>query len=199
MSLLTRIKEYRRKRIIKAAIAEGLTVPSKSWLNRSRLTSWFHGDYTLKNSELIFSAVSRISNSLSAMPVRLYKGSTTVASDLNDLISFSPNANMTSSNFFKTMEACRCTCGNCYGMKIYDARMSLVRIDILDPARVTPIMEDETQELWYRITPEKGSSFYIHNYYMIHVPFLSTNGFSGINPVSVLQDTLEYSENIQRQ
>lgn len=151
----------------------------------------------MRNSELLFSAVSRISNSLSAMPIQLYKGSTAVKSDLNDLIGFAPNPNITSCQFFKTMEACRCTAGNCYGLKLLNVRGQLDRIEILDPSRVQPILETDSRELWFKITPEQGTEFYVHNFYVIHVPFISTNGYSGVNPVSVLYDTLDYSENIQ--
>lgn len=103
MGFIAKMKERRRQRIIKAAIAEGLTVPSQSVMRGSWLPHWLRGDYTLRNSELLFAAVSRISNSLSAMPVQLYKGSTPLNNDLNDIISFSPNPNMTSCQFFKTM------------------------------------------------------------------------------------------------
>ncbi len=197
MGIHAKLKSWRRQRIIKAAIAEGLTVPSKTQVKKSRLPHWLHGDYTLRNSELLFSAVSRISNSLSAMPVQLYRGARPVDNDLNDLVAFAPNPNMTACSFFKTMEACRCTSGNCYALKILNAKGALERIDVLDPSRVSPIMEENSGELWYRISPEKGSDFYIHNYYMIHVPFISTNGYSGVNPVSVLQNTMDYSQNIQ--
>ncbi len=78
----------------------------------SYMPHWLRGDYTLKNSELIFSAVSRISNALSAMPVQLYRGSTQVKNDINDIIGAEPNTNMTSCQFFKTLEACRGTEGN---------------------------------------------------------------------------------------
>ena len=197
MGIIEYLKDQRRKWIIKAAIAEGLAVPSKPRVRHSWLPRWLRGDYTLQNSELLFSAVSRISNALSAMPIQLYRGTSPVKSDLNDLVSFSPNPNMTSCQLVKTLEACRCTAGNCYGLKIYNYAGTLHRIDPLDPSRVTPVMEDESGELWYRITPEKGAEFYVHNYYMIHIPFISTNGYTGVNPVSVLYDTMSYSDNIQ--
>lgn len=198
MGFFSVLKQRRRERIIKAAIAEGLMVPSSQRLRSySWLPHWLRGDYTLRNSELLFSAVSRISNSLSAMPIQLYRGSVPVYNDLNDLVSFEPNPSMTSCQFFKTLEACRDTSGNAYALKVFDDRMILRRLDILDPSRVAPIMERDRQELWYRITPEEGNEFYVHNYYVIHVPFISTNGYSGVNPVSVLYDTLKYSEDIQ--
>lgn len=197
MNLIERFKTRRRQRIIKAAIAEGLMVPSQQVIRKSWLPHWLRGDYTLKNSELLFSAVSRISNSLSAMPIQLYKGSAPMYTDLNDLISFSPNPNMTSCQFFKTLEACRDTSGNAYALKIFSTNGIIERLDILDPSRVQPIMETDSRELWYKITPERGREFYVHGFYVIHVPFISTNGYSGVNPVSVLYDTLSYSESIQ--
>ena len=170
-------------------------------LLRWRLPTWLRGDYTLANSELIFAAVSRISNSLSAMPVRLYKGPNRQGGRLADLVGFSPNPNMTACQFFKTMEACRCTYGNAYALKVMDPDGSMSRLDVLDPGRVRPVLDEASGELWYRISPDptRGKSsgdFYVHNFYILHVPFISTNGFSGINPISVLHSTLQYADAI---
>ena len=199
MSILTTLRDRRRKRIIQRY---------EKYLNSSQMKladrpvhiwfpHWLRGDYTLKNSELIFAAVSRIANALSAMPVQLYKGASQVKSDLNDIVSFAPNPCMTSCQFFKTMEACRGTAGNCYALKIFEIDETLPRIDVLDPTKVFPVIEETTRELWWRIQPDKGKEMYVHDFYMIHVPFISTNGIDGISPVSVLFDTLKYSQNIQ--
>ncbi len=197
MGFFERRKTRLRERIIKAAIAEGLTVPSQWRLDRGKRVFWRGGDYTLHNSELIFSAVSRVANSLSAMPVKLYKGSKPYDNWLSDMVGFAPNPSMTSCNFFKTLEACRSTYGNCYALKVYGPDGTLKRLDIIDPSRVTPIMDEDSQELWFRINPEHGNGFYIHNFYMIHIPFISTNGYSGVNPVSVLFETMQYADRIQ--
>ncbi len=165
----------------------------------SFLPRWLRGDYTLRNSELIFSAVSRISNALSAMPVQLYRGSTIVRSDIrNDMVGFEPNPNMTSCQFFKTLEACRGTEGNAYALKMYDYNGALESLRPLDPQRVNPILEETSGELWYRITPDKGADYYLHNFYVLHIPFISTNGYTGVNPVSVLLNTLTYNDEIQK-
>ena len=161
------------------------------------LPRWLRGDYTLRNSELIFSAVSRISNALSAMPVQLYRASSPVRNDLNDMVGFAPNVNMTSCQFFKTMEACRGTEGNAYALKVFSPDGTLAGLRPLDPLRVSPVLEEDSAELWYKITPEKGSEYYLHNYYVIHVPFISTNGYTGVNPVAVLFNTLSYNDEIQ--
>lgn len=201
MGLIENFKAWRRKRIIKAAIAQGLTVPSQTKLNRTWFPHWWRGDYTLHNSELIFSAVSRLANSLSAMPVQLYKGSVPQKSEVNDLLRYAPNPNMTSCQFFRTMEACRCIYGNAYALKIYSPSGVVERLDILDPNKVEPIIERNSGELWYKITPDKEeerSTYYVHNYNVLHVQFVSTSGIKGVSPVSVLFDTLSYNDSIQK-
>ena len=195
MSILTRFRAWRKQRALKYlnSTGTGMTVrPRNTWIPH-----WLRGDYTLKNSELIFAAVTRISNSLSAMPIQLYQGAKPVYNELNDLMAFSPNPLMTSAQFFKTMEACRCTSGNCYALKIYRPGETIPQLNLLDPTRVFQLIDKPTGELWWRIQPDEGAEMYVHDFYMVHVPFISTNGIGGISPVSVLFDTLKYSENIQ--
>lgn len=185
-------------RLARKSLITPPTVPNERVIRRGFRPFFIRGDYTLKNSELIFAAVSRISNALSAMPIHLYRASTLVKnSDLADLISSEPNMNMASCQWFKTMEACRCTYGNAYALKNIDTDGVLVGLDIIDPSRVEPILNDVTGELWYQIQPEKGAMYYVHGYYIVHVPFISVNGYTGVNPVSVLLNTLKYNDEIQ--
>lgn len=196
MSILSALRERRRNRIIaKYLNSRNLQIaqkPAQIWIPR-----WLRGDYTMRNSELIFAAVSRVANAFSAMPIQLYLNSRPVKDELNDLISFNPNPYMTSTQFFKTMEACRGTSGNCYALKVFPPGEVIPRLEVLDPSRVAPIIDRESRNLWWRIQPDEGPEMYVDDWYMIHVPFISTNGISGISPVSVLFDTLRYSDNIQ--
>ena len=196
MGLIDKAKQLIRSKNGKSKSADGLA------RLRTRNITPIRGDYTLSNSELVFSAVSRIANSLSAMPIQLYQGSKPLNNPLNDLVSKIPNPNMSGSRFIRTLETCRCTYGNGYALKIYDVGGRLVRIDILDPNRVTPLLETDSGELWYRIAtaPDDypAGEFYVHNFNVIHVSFLNANGYKGINPVSVLYDTLKYNEDIQQ-
>ena len=198
MGLLEWLTARRRERIVKAYAALGLKDSQKKMPGRSRLVHWRHGDYTLHNSELLFAAVSRIANALSAMPVQLYRGSEPVYDDLNDLVAADPNGNMTSTQFFRAMEACRGTSGDAYALKVVDQNLQTKKLEVLDPARVTPFLLEDTGELWYRIRAETGGDYYLNNWYVLHIPFLSTNGYRSVNPVSVLFDTLRYAEDIQR-
>lgn len=156
------------------------------------------GDYTLENSDLIFSAVSRLANSLSAMPMTLYLNGEPQKGELSDLVGFEANPSMTAHKFFQTFEACRCTSGNGYALKLHVPGRTQPYLHLLDPARVQPVIEAESKEIWYRINPEQESPYYLHNYYVLHVPFVSTNGLIGVNPISVLQRTLQYQERIEQ-
>lgn len=163
----------------------------------SFLPRWLRADYTLSNSELIFAAVSRIANALSTMTMQVYEKSKPVYDDLSDLVGFEPNPNMTACQFFRTMETCRCTYGNGYALKVPSLEQTLPYLYPLDPDRVKPIIEKDSRELWYRITPEDGQPYYIHNYHVIHVPFISASGYEGISPISVLQNTLKFQGSIE--
>lgn len=193
MSIFSRL--FRRD-AQKAASPPGKTTRRLS-IRSSFMPHWLRGDYTLDNSELIFSAVSRLSNSLSAMPMMLYQESKPKKGELSDLVGFQPNPNMTACQFFRTFEACRCTYGNGYALKVPVPGRPYPYLYIIDPARVKPIVEQETRDLWYRINPEYGAPYYIHNYHVLHVPFVSTNGYIGVNPISVLLRTLNYSDEIE--
>lgn len=182
-----------KKETVKAASPTSRTLRTTPFFPR-----FLRSDYTMQNSEIIFSAVTRRANAFSSMPVQLYRGTTQVNNDArNDMVNIEPNPNMTACQFFKTMEACCCTEGNAYAIKEYDPDGTLSRLDILDPLRVEPVLEKESRELWYRITPEQGADYYIHGFYIIHIPFVSSNGIKGVNPVSVLLDTLRYNREIQ--
>ena len=207
MTILERFRVWnsrRQRRAMLPAAEKTAAKPPKTTLRlrRAWLPSWIRGDYTLANSELIFAAVSRISNSLSAMPVRLYKGPVRASNALADLVEFCPNPNMTACQFFRTMEACRCTSGNAYALKICDGQGRVTQLDILNPDRVRPVLDTDSGELWYRISPdpERGQDrdWYVHNYYVLHTQFVSTGGYTGVSPISVLTDTLNYAAEIQK-
>ena len=197
MGIMDNYRRKRRERIIKEYLAANQQTPSRATLLRQRLQSWTRTDYTLHNSEILFSAVSRMANSISVMPVQLFRNGKPVYNRLSDMVSAAPNPNMTATQYWKAMETCRCASGNCYGLKVYDAQGVLSRLDVLDPAKVTPVLEEDSRELWYRITLDNGKQAYFHNFYVLHVPFLTSNGYTGINPVCVLYDTLKYAEDIQ--
>lgn len=157
------------------------------------------GDYTLTTSEAIYAAVSRISNTIAAMPIHLYKGFELQRDHpLERLVAYAPNATMTPFLFRQTMEACRNSEGNAYALIVpTEDGMSVASLDVLDPRRVTPRRDRETREMWYELNAEDGKIFTIHNSSMLVLRHMAANGEKGIRPVDVLRGTLDYDRDMK--
>ncbi|KZR60394.1 phage portal protein [Pseudobacillus badius] len=152
---------------------------------------------TLATNETIFSAVSKLSNAMGSLPLKLYQDFTPVITDESDLLSNSPNLNQTSFDFIRTLEALRDTTGNSYAIKIYGSNYQVESIHIVDPARVTPVFEEKSMELWYEIKGEKDK-YYVHNLDILHFKHIHGFGFKGISPIDVLQNTIEFDEEVRK-
>lgn len=154
---------------------------------------------SLKGSEAIYAAVGRISNAIACMALHLYKEYEIAKDDPRErLVSYAPNANMTPYAFKLAMEACRNTTGVAYGLIVPKADGTTPeRIDVLQPARVMPMLNTDTQELWYQITLDSGQLATVHNSYMIALKHMSSDGINAISPMEVLRGTLKYDRRIK--
>lgn len=157
------------------------------------------GDYTMSTSEAIYAAVSRISNTMAMLPIHLYRGRERVKDDPREkLVSYMPNATMTPFVFQQTMEAFRNTEGNAYALLVPDeAGMSVAQLDILDAARVTPMRDLDSREMYYSFTLDDGTQCLVHSSQMIALHHMSANGEKGIRPLDVLRGTLDYNRAIK--
>lgn len=155
-------------------------------------------DYAMTNSEAIYAAVSRISNTIASLPIHLYRDRQIVVDhELERLIAYRPNPCMTAFTFRQTMEANRNNEGNAYALMVPDEAGRTVRLDVLDPTRVQPMREQETREMWYKVSFDDGKTAMIHNSSMIVLKHMSANGEKGIRPVDVLRGTLNYDADIK--
>ena len=155
-------------------------------------------DYTMTNSEAIYAAVSRISNTIASLPIHLYLDrEIQMDHDLEYLIAFRPNPCMTAFTFRQTMEANRNNEGNAYALLVPDETGHTVRLDVLDPTRVQPMREQETREMWYRVSFDDGKQGWVHHSSMLVLKHMSANGEKGIRPVDVLRGTLNYDADIK--
>jgi HK97 family phage portal protein len=72
---------------------------------------------------------------------------------------------------------------------------------LLDPNKVTPVIESKSRELWYRVQSDTGD-YYVHNMDMIHVKHVSTTGglaglsYMGISPLKVLEGALDFDAKV---
>lgn len=152
---------------------------------------------TLASNETVFAAVSRLSNGMASLPLKLYKDFEPVHTPVADLVANAPNGNMTSFDFIRTMEAHRNTNGNAYALKMYNRSYQVESLHILDPTKVTPVIESRTGELWYEIEGDKGR-YYVHNMDIIHVKHIHTVGHKGISPLDVLKNTVDYDARVRK-
>lgn len=67
----------------------------------------------------------------------------------------------------------------------------------IDSSHVTPILDRDSGELWYQVLGDAGT-YYIHNMNMFHVKHITGScRWSGISPLNVLKNTLEYDKAVQ--
>ena len=191
MGLIARRKAHRQaKRLARARDEPGAYNTRGVYRTRA--------DYMMTNSEAIYAAVSRISNTIASLPIHLYRDrEIMVGHDLERLIAYRPSPCMTAFTFRQTMEANRNNEGNAYALMVPDEMGHTVRLDVIDPVRVQPMREIETREMWYKISFDDGKIGMIHHSSMIVLKHMSANGEKGIRPVDVLKGTLDYDADIK--
>lgn len=157
------------------------------------------GDQSLEGSEGIFSAVTRLAGSLGSTPLRLYQHGRVVQEHaVCRLLNYEAAPGVTPFLYRSTLETCRNTYGNGYALKVPGLDGRVERLDILDPAKVEVLRDQQSGELYYLLTPEVGPKFYVHYREIIHVKHVSTGGMVGVNPISVLQDALSYDDQMKQ-
>lgn len=153
-------------------------------------------DEYVKNSEIVFGVISRLSSSIASMPIKLYKQYDIVdvtrgrMADLQFLISVRPNDNQTSFEFFRVMEQHRNEYGNAYAYIKRGKSNEVKALVPVNPSLVTLVL-DETNEQWYQYTLN-GTAYYVHHLDMLHFKhYIQTDG-TGISPIDILSNTLKF-------
>ena len=174
-------------------------VPFKSKIIRdySNFFSFFNRD--LATNETIFSAVNMLSNAIASAPVGIYQdGKKLKPSEhgLAGLFKFGPNPRMTMFNFIKTLEVNRCTKGAGYVIKEYKYAGNVKYLWILNSDLVTPVIERDTNDLYYEVRDTEGIK-YIHNSHILQVSYMTNDGYTPINPLDVLRNTIDYDREVK--
>ena len=159
----------------------------------------FRAKHDLKGSEAIYSAVSRIANTIASMPLHLYQNYKILVNDPRErCVAWAPNANCTPYNFKLALEACRDTVGTAYALIVPRADGTTVdHLDAIDPGRVAILRNSDNGEIWYSITLDEGKQAIVHNTQMIVLHHMSTDGVTGLSPIEVLGATLEYDRQVR--
>ena len=154
-------------------------------------------DRTVEGNEAIYAAVSRISNTMASMPIHLYKEfEIQKRHPLERLISLEPHPNFSAFSWKQTMEVLLNTEGTAYALKIPNAMGETIRLDILNPRRVTP-KRDESGMLWYSVRMDDGTEALAPGFMLIVIKHMSANGVLGIKPIDVLRKSLDYDAQVK--
>ena len=169
-------------------------IPFKTKIIRDYSSFFSFFNRNLATNETIFSAVNMISNAIASAPPGVFKDGKKLKPrehQLAMLFKFGPNPRMTMFNFIKTLEVNRCTFGAAYVIKEYGYAGAIKYLWILNSQYVTPIVEKDTNELYYEVRNSDGIR-YIHNSHILQLSYMSNDGYTPINPLDVLKNTIDY-------
>ncbi|CAM4400504.1 portal protein [Bacillus manliponensis] len=177
-----------------AAGWKGSIYDFSSWFGRK---FWGIDNSKLATNETIFSVISRLSNTISSLPLKLYKKYDIVMNQAADVVINNPNQNMTGFEWINKLEVSRNEAGNGYAAIMRDIRMQVEALIPIDSAYVTPFLNTDDNNLWYEVRGI-GGTYYIHNMNMFHVKHITgVSRWKGISPLDVLRNTLEYDKSVQ--
>lgn len=154
-------------------------------------------DATITGNEAIYAAVSRIANTMASMPMHLYKGYE-IQTDhpLERIVSLEPHPNFSAFSWKQTMEVFLNTEGTAYALRVLNEQGQLLRLDILNPLRVSP-RKDEEGNIWYAVTMDNGEIAYAPGFLILAIKHISANGIKGIRPIDVLRRSLDYDTQVK--
>lgn len=156
---------------------------------------------TLASNETIFSAISILSNDLASLPLTLRNNARKVLPDehsLSQLFEYGPCPNFTAFEFIRCMEVLRNTTGSGYALKEPDNRGNVIALWPMKTGYVTPMVDRDTRELYYRVCDDlAGEDVYLHNSFIVSVSHISTDGIHPVNPMEVLFSTLDYDREVK--
>lgn len=166
----------------------------KAWAGRT-----FFGidNSRLANNETIFSAITRLSNTMSILPFKLYKNFEVQTDHNASLLLGYPNENMNGFDLINKLEVSRNEHGNAYAIIMRDIRMQPEAIIPFDSTYVTPFINTDDGVLWYQVQGVDGT-YYVHNMNMIHVKHISgTSRWAGLSPLDVLKNSLDFDKAVR--
>ena len=160
------------------------------WRNKN---FWGVLNNTLETNETIFSAVTKLSNSMASLPIKLYKNYETITNDISDLLTSSPNNSISSYDFINQIETTRNEKGNAYVLIERDIYFQPSKLYLLNPDTVEIVMENKSKELYYFVHAATENKLIVHNSDMLHFKHIvASNMVQGISPIDVLKNTMDF-------
>nr|WP_245338845.1 phage portal protein [Staphylococcus sp. GDX8P107P-1] len=160
------------------------------WKNKN---FWGVINNTLETNETIFSAITKLSNSMASLPLKLYENYKVVNNDVSELLTVSPNNSMSSFDFINQIETCRNEKGNAYVLIERDVFAQPEKLYLINPDVVQMGIENNSKELFYMIHAATGNELVVHNTDMLHFKHIvASNMVQGVSPIDVLKNTMDF-------
>ena len=160
------------------------------WRNKN---FWGVFSNTLETNETIFSAITKLSNSMASLPIKLYENYETITNDVSDLLTSSPNNSISSYDFINQIETTRNEKGNAYVLIERDIYFQPSKLYLLNPDTVEIVMENKSKELYYFVHAATENKLIVHNTDMLHFKHIvASNMVQGISPIDVLKNTMDF-------
>ncbi|MDK9869995.1 phage portal protein [Staphylococcus equorum] len=165
------------------------------WRNKN---FWGVINNTLETNETIFAAITKLSNSMASIPIKLYKNYESVTNDISLLITDSPNGSISSFDFINQIETCRNEKGNAYVLIERDIYHQPNKLYLINPDVVEILIESTSKDIYYSIHAATDNKLIVHNTDMMHFKHIvGSNMVQGISPVDVLKNTTDFDNAIR--
>lgn len=177
-----------------------------NWIDQSTknlydFTPWKNKNFfgilnnTLETNEAIFSAITKLSNSMASLPIKLYENYKVITDDVSDLLTVSPNNSISSFDFINQIETTRNEKGNAYVLIERDIYYQPSKLYLLNPDTVEIIIENKSKELYYIVHTAVEKRLIVHNTDMLHFKHIvGSNMVRGISPIDVLKNTMDFDK-----
>lgn len=140
-----------------------------------------------------FACVNVISETLGTLPVKLYQeteeGQKRVAKDhrLAEVVSHSPNAEMTGVDFRRVMQSHLSLHNVAYAQIIRNGYGDVTGLYPIHPANITPMRrKDDTRKLYYQLGGELSGELKAED--VFHLKGMTSNGIQAVDPTSALKE-----------
>ncbi|MDW5471980.1 phage portal protein [Staphylococcus equorum] len=180
-----------------------------NWVDQSRqnlydFSPWRNKNFwgvinnTLETNETIFAAITKLSNSMASIPIKLYKNYETVTNDISLLITDSPNGSLSSFDFISQIETCRNEKGNAYVLIERDIYYQPEKLYLINPDIVEILIENTSKDIFYSIHAATNNKLIVHNTDVMHFKHIvGSNMIQGISPIEVLKNTTDFDNAIR--
>lgn len=168
-----------------------------SWNNTNL---WGPTSDALSTNEEIFSVITRLANTVSSLPIHLYKDYDQVDNDVISLLTSRANPSETAYSLLNQLEVSRNKDGNGYLFIERNQRTGEpLALWPVAPSSVTIKRNLDDNSIWYNvISANPKYDFLVFNTEMIHVRHITPlTGVTGISPIQVLTGPLKFEKAIE--